>query len=355
MKEQQAETELTPRQREVLRLLVQEYVATANPVGSGTLLRLGNLNVSSATVRNELALLEELGYVQQLHTSSGRVPTVKGYRYFIEQLMEHVELPAPSRRMILHQFHQIRLNMDQWLQLTAAVLAHTTRSASLVTAPHAPQSRLKHIELISIHDMLFLMILVLQDGSLCQEMLAIEGPVDQEQLRQFSNQLNDQFLNLTAQEIRKRAEAASSSWTDWGKRVVQWIIMRMQEADNRAVDEIYHAGLANVLEQPEFEDVSSFRQLVDMIEQRQRLERILARALGANGVQIIIGGEGAVEDIYDVSLVLSPYGVPDKASGVVGVVGPRRMPYATAVSAVSYVAKLMGDLIEDVYRSPASE
>lgn len=355
MKEQQAEIELTARQREMLRLLVQEYVASANPVSSSTLLQLGNLNVSSATVRNELALLEDLGYVQQLHTSSGRVPTVKGYRYFIEQLMEHVELPAPSRRMILHQFHQIRLNMDQWLQLTAAVLAHTTRSASLVTAPHAPKSRLKHIELIATHDNLFLMILVLQDGSVCQEMMAVEEAVDQDQLRQFSNQMNDQFRNLTAQEIRKAAQGAAPSLGEWAWRVIDWLVMRMEDADGRAIDEIYHAGLANVLEQPEFEDVSSFRQLVDIVEQRQRLERILARALGANGVQVIIGGEGPFEGIYDVSLVLSPYGSRDKASGVLGIVGPRRMPYATAVSTVSYVAKLMGDLIEDVYgSSPAS-
>jgi heat-inducible transcriptional repressor len=349
MEEQQAENELTPRQREVLRILVQEYVASANPVGSGTLLRLGSLSVSSATVRNELALLEDLGYVQQLHTSSGRVPTGKGYRYFIEQLMEHVELPAPSRRMILHQFHQIRLNMDQWLQLTAAVLAHTTGSASLVTAPHAPQARLKHIELISTHDTLFLMILVLQDGSVCQEMMAVEEAVDQDRLRQFSNQMNDQFRSLTVDEIRRMAENTSLPPAGWARRVLGWLLMRMEDADGRAIDEIHHAGLANVLEQPEFEDVSSFRQLVDIMEQRQRLERILTRALGANGVQIIIGGEGPFEGIYDVSLVLSPYGVRDKASGVLGIVGPRRMPYATAVSTVSYVAKLMGDLIEDVY------
>lgn len=348
----QDESDLTIRQREVLRLLVQEYVASANPVGSGTLLRMGGLGVSSATVRNELALLEDLGYIQQLHTSSGRVPTVKGYRYFIEQLMEHVELPAPSRRMILHQFHQIRLNMDQWLQLTAAVLARITRSASLVTAPHAPQSRLKHIELISTHDTLFLMILVLQDGSVYQEMMAVDEVVDQERLRQFSNLMNDQFRNLTADDVRTLLETTMPTVGGWARRVVSWMISRMETVDGRAIDEIHHAGLANVLEQPEFGDISNFRQLVDIIEQRQRLERILSRALGSNGVQVIIGGESPFEGIYEVSLVLSPYGAPNKASGVLGVVGPRRMSYANAVSAVSYVAKLMSDLIQDVYTSP---
>ncbi len=351
-KEQQGDNELTPRQREVLRLLVQEYVASAAPVGSGTLLNLGNLSVSSATVRNELVRLEDLGYVQQLHTSSGRVPTVKGYRYYIEQLMENIELPAPSRRMIRHQFHQIRLNMDQWLQLTAAVLAHSTRSASLVTAPHAARSRLKHIELISTHDTLFLMILVLNDGRVYQEMMVVEEPVDQDQLRQLSNWMNDQFRNLTVQEVSKTTEIDSPILSRWAWGVVDWLMRRMEDVDARAIDEIHHAGLANVLAQPEFEDVSSFRQLVDIMEQRQRLELILARALSSNGVQVIIGGEGPFEGIYDVSLVLSPYGARDKASGVLGIVGPRRMSYANAVSTVRYVATLMGNLIEDVYGSP---
>ncbi len=346
--------DLSSRQREVLRLLVQEYVASAAPVGSGTLLRLGQLSVSSATVRSELALLEDLGYLQQPHTSAGRVPTIKGYRYFIEQLMDDVELPAPHRTMIGHQFHQIRLNMDQWLQLTAAVLAHTTRSASLVTAPHADHSRLKHIQLIATHDTLILMVLVLQDGSVCQEILAVSEAVTQDRLSQLSNQLNDLFRNQTAQEIRSVIALESPGIAGWPRRVVEWLAQRMEDVDVRTIDEIYQAGLANVLEQPEFEDVSTFRRLVDMMEQRQRLDVVLSRALSANGVQIIIGGERPFEEIYDVSMVLSPYGIRDKASGVLGVVGPTRMPYAHVVSTVRYVARMMDGLIDEVYgESPA--
>jgi heat-inducible transcriptional repressor len=346
--------DLSSRQREVLRLLVQEHVASATPVGSGTLLRLGQMGVSSATVRSELALLEELGYLQQPHTSAGRVPTIKGYRYFIEQLMDDVELPAPYRMMIGHQFHQIRLNMDQWLQLTAAVLAHTTRSASLVTAPHAEHSRLKHIQLIATHDTLVLMVLVLQDGSVYQEMLSVAEPVTQDRLSQLTNQLNDLFRNQTAQQVRSSAAILSPGITGWPARVIDWVATRMEDVDVRTIDEIYQAGLANVLLQPEFEDVATFRRLVDMMEQRPRLELVLARTLSANGVQIIIGGEQPFEEIYDVSMVLSPYGIRDRASGVLGVVGPTRMPYAHVVSTVRYVARMMDGLIDEVYgESPA--
>jgi heat-inducible transcriptional repressor len=350
----QTNEDLTGRQREVLRLLVQEYVASAAPVGSGTLLRLGQMGVSSATVRSELALLEELGYLQQPHTSAGRMPTTRGYRYFIEQLMGDVELPAPYRTMIGHQFHQIRLNMDQWLQLTAAVLAHTTRSASLVTAPHADHSRLKHIQLIATHDTLVLMVLVLQDGSVYQEIMAVAEPVTQDRLSQLTNQLNDLLRNQTAKEIRVSIAAQTPALSGWPARVVDWIGTRMEDVDVRTIDEIYQAGLANVLEQPEFEDVSALRRLVDMMEQRPRLEHVLSRALVSDGVQIIIGGERPIEQIYDVSLVLSPYGLRDKASGVLGVVGPTRMPYAHVVSTVRYVAQMLDALIDEVYGdSPA--
>ena len=131
------ERKLSLRQRDILRVLVQEHIASSKPVGSSTVLRIGELDVSSATVRNDLALLEELGYVIQPHTSAGRVPTASGYRYFVEQLMDQVELSMPEQRMIQHQFHQVQLNVDQWMRLTAAVLARATRAASLVTPPHA--------------------------------------------------------------------------------------------------------------------------------------------------------------------------------------------------------------------------
>jgi heat-inducible transcriptional repressor len=244
--------------------------------------------------------------------------------------------------------------MDQWLQLTAAVLAHTTRSASLVTAPHAEHSRLKHIQLIATHDTLVLMVLVLQDGSVYQEMLSVAEPVTQDRLSQLTNQLNDLFRNQTAQQVRSSAAFLSPGITGWPARVIDWVATRMEDVDVRTIDEIYQAGLANVLLQPEFEDVATFRRLVDMMEQRPRLELVLARTLSANGVQIIIGGEQPFEEIYDVSMVLSPYGIRDRASGVLGVVGPTRMPYAHVVSTVRYVARMMDGLIDEVYgESPA--
>ncbi len=343
------EPRLTPRQCEVLRALIREYIASATPVGSATIQRIANLGVSSATIRNELAILEELGYLDQPHTSAGRVPTIKGYRYFVEQLMDQPELPAPQRRMIRHQFHQIRLNLDQWMELTAAVLAHTTRAASLVTPPQATNSRYKHLELISIQDTLVLMILVLQDSSIHQEMLTTTQPVSQDSLSQFSNQLNALLHDQTAQEIEENIHPALASLQGWKGDVFKRLLYRMHQVDQCQIREIHRDGLINVAQQPEFEDVAKFRQLLELLEHSRFLETVLARTMHANGVQIIIGGEGPYRNIYDLSLVLSPYGIRGKATGVLGIMGPIRMHYGQAISTVRYVADLMNGLVNEVY------
>jgi heat-inducible transcriptional repressor len=344
-----SESKLTPRQREVLKTLVQEYITSATPVGSSTLLQIGRLDVSSATVRNELVALEELGYVEQPHTSAGRIPTVRGYRYFVEQLMEQVELPVPEQRTIRHQFHQIRLDLEQWMRLTAAVLAHTAQMASLVTPPHATSARFKHLELISVSDTLCLMILVLQDSGVHQEMLVLSDPIEQETLSQVSTKFNQLLRNRTVREMQESTNPELTGLRDWEHTVFLRVIYLIQQVDHHSVSEIYRDGLANVLREPEFVDADKFRQVVEVLEQRGILETVLTKILNANGVQIIIGGEGTYEAIDDFSLVLSPYGIRGKASGVLGIMGPTRMPYARAISTVRYVAHLMDSLMTDVY------
>lgn len=342
------EHELTPRQRETLKTLIQEYIASGVPVGSATIQQIGSLGVSSATIRNELASLEELEYIAQPHTSAGRLPTVKGYRYFVEQLMEQNELSPLEKRTIGHQFHQVRLDLEQWLKLTAAVLAHTVQAASLVTPPRATESRFRHLELISISDALCLMILVLQDGSIHQEMLGMVNPLDQDTLSLTSNKLNAQLRDRSVEEIRANADPDLAILQAWEAQVLQRIVDQMQQVDRLAITDVYRDGLVNVLEQPEFGDANKMRQVMAILEHRGMLESILDRILNANGVQIIIGGEG-LDAMDDVSMVLSPYGVRNKATGILGVLGPTRMRYARAISTVRYVAHLMDAMISDLY------
>ena len=341
------EERLGSRQRLILGLVIREYVASASPVGSRMLSENYDLKVSSATVRNEMARLEELGYLTHPHTSAGRVPTDSGYRYFVEQLMGEVALPLAERRMIQHQFHQARQEMDQWMKLSAAVLAHAACSAALVTAPRMVESRLKHMELLHVHGLTALLVLVTRTGVVRQGVLTLTQALSQASLSRTARRLNDLLDGLTAEEIDARLLDLSpfeSNVTGVVRDILTWL-------DQHGGREVYQFGAGNVLSQPEFATGELARRFLDFFERSTLLDHVLSGLLGVGtgDVRIIIGAEGPWEGLSDLSLVLGRYGVRDVATGTLGVLGPRRMSYERAVSAVRYVSELLGDLICNWY------
>ena len=332
----------------ILSLVVREYVSTAAPVGSKGLTDKFKLGVSSATIRNELARLEELGYLTHPHTSAGRVPTEEGYRYFVERLMGEAQLPAEEQRMIAHQFHQVQQNMEQWVKLAAAVLARTSRSAALITAPQSMRARFKHIQLISTHGQVVLLILVMQDGSVKQEMLTLAKTLNQDALDETSRRLNNACENLSPEAIM----AVRSNLPVFEAEIASVTADIMQQTETRATSPIYRDGLTEVLKQPEFGKKQESETLLRVLEEHSSLlEEVLSNAVspGVGNVQVVIGGEGRWRELKDYSLVLARYGVPDYATGALGVLGPMRMPYSRAISAVRYVADLMSDMVSDLY------
>lgn len=346
--------DLTERQEKLLAFVIQDYVESATPVGSETLRRRG-LGVSSATIRNELAALEEKGYLSHPHTSAGRVPTERGYRYFVGSLMEEFELPIVEQRMISHQFHQVTLDVDQWMRLTAAVLAHAVHSAALVTAPQSLRCRFKHLQLIAINDQVALLVLVLREGTVKQQMLALDAATSQvadpatpsgDELTQISNRLNDEFAGLSVDQIWPHRLLLSV----FESEVVRVVIDLMQQIDRRTSHEIYRDGIVDILRQPEFSAIERMQALLEMLEQRSLIEEMLSNLAPERGVQVVIGGESHRDAMSDYSIVLARYGLPE-ANGVVGVLGPLRMPYARTIGVVRYVAGLLDDLIERTYGS----
>jgi heat-inducible transcriptional repressor len=342
--------DLTERQREILRIAVRQHIQTAHPIGSDAVCRACNLGVSAATIRSEFAALTDLGYLAQPHTSAGRVPTAKGYRYFVERLMEESELTPSQQLLIRHQFHQITQDPDEWMKLAASVLAKTAQSASLIAAPQSRRSRFRHLELISLSELSGLMILVLQDGSVHQQMMVFADAVLQEELSRLSYQLNDRLASQSTGDIRaNQASEQNSQPSPLEVELLQriWELMSAHEAN--AGRAIYRDGLMNILRQPEFEEVERVRQIVEVLEQDAALQAILGQADTHNGIQVIIGGEGKWDEIRDCSIVLSGYGMPGQGTGVLGVLGPMRMSYGTAIPTVRYVAHLMSDLILRLY------
>lgn len=341
-----ATNELAERRRRILNIVIQEYVQTAQPVGSGAIAQNYDLGVSPATIRNDLAFLEEEGLLTHPHTSAGRIPTDAGYRYFVQHLLTESELPQDERRVIRSQFQQARQELDQWLRLSTSVLARTSQSAALATAPRAARSHFKHLELVGIHDTKVLLVLVLQDGTVKQQLWDLDQPMAQRELSQVSNELNEQLARADAETITAKAALLGP----FACQVALLICEAMERIDNHISGQIYRDGLVQILEAPDFAGGEQVRKIVRVFEQRTLLEQVLGEYPdNATGIQVMIAGEGRYAELQDISLVIGRYGVTDRATGVVGVIGPLRMPYSRTISAVRFVSGLMSEMVEDIY------
>jgi heat-inducible transcriptional repressor len=337
---------LTERQKLVLMLVIREYIESAKAVSSKELVAHFGLDVSTATVRNEMSALTELGYLRQPHTSAGRVPTEEGYRYFVRQLMGHSDLPDATKRTIVHQFYQAGPDVDRWMRLAASVLAHQAQAASLVTAPHTEQPHFKHLELISTHGRQVLMVLVLSGGEVSQQMLTLAEPVTQDQLSAAAQALNSLCLGQNAEAISKLTPPANALEKD----ILKLILDEMRRYSQTLTGELYRDGLTHVLAEPEFGEVGLARRALRVLEERPLLDDLLNRTVLSSefsGVQVLIGGEGNWEELRDCSIVLARYGAPGLATGTLGVLGPMRMAYGRSISTVRFVADLLSDLVEE--------
>jgi len=337
---------LTERQQIILSLIVHEHTRTAQPVASKTLISDYNLKISSATVRNEMNVLTELGYLRQPHTSAGRVPTEDGYRFFVSNLMQHTALPVATRNTIAHQFYQSRKGLDHWLPLAASVLANRSRAVSIVTAPHSETVSFKHLELISTQASQVLMVLVLVGGEVQQQVISLEGVLSQEQLSQIAAQINHSCQNASLEQIQQLPKNPNPLVN----QVLEAVVDQLNAASKLVAGELYLDGISNLLLEPEFLEARSDASPLRILEARPMLGDLIAKTVQTDeigDIQVLIGGENIWQDLQNYALVLTRYGVPDQLSGAIGILGPMRMPYGEAISTVRYVAELMSDLVSD--------
>jgi len=346
--------QLTERRKLVLALVIHEYIETAQPVGSAHLVERYNLDISPATVRNELSSLTDAGYLRQPHTSAGRVPSEEGYRYFVRQLMGHTDLPTPTKRTITHQFYQAGRNMDRWMRLAASVLAHQSQAASLVTAPHPHHPTFKHLELIATHGRQVLMVAVFGGGEVRQQMLVLAEPVPQDQLSDAANHLNQVCKGKDRQGLHAMTGQLNALEAD----VVKLIVEEMGRFGTVLAGEVYRDGLTNVLGEPEFAEADVARNALRLLEERPLLEDLISRTVlnsGIGGVQVLIGGEGTWEELRDCTVILARYGDTGLATGTLGVLGPIRMAYGHSISTVRFVAGLLSDLVVETLSEEANQ
>jgi len=339
--------ELTDRQRFILSLVIHEYINSAAPVGSQHMVEQYHLDMSSATVRNELAELTSLGYLQQPHPSAGRVPTEDGYRLFVGNLVTRSVIPETVRRTISHQFYQMRQDVEQWTRLAASVLAHQSRAASLVTAPHHDQARFKHLELIASHGRQVLMVLVTVGGEIFQRFITLDEPVPQSQLSASADRLTSLLGGKTFKEIQALVLELNALEVD----MLEIVVDEMQQADSLVSGEIILDGFTNVLAEPEFSGSEEARRALRVLEEKPLLQGLLSesvlRGSTVGGVQVLIGCEGVMDALSQCSVVLARYGTPGLATGTLGVLGPMRMSYGRTISIVRFLSDLLSDLVNE--------
>jgi heat-inducible transcriptional repressor len=339
------------RSQAILRAVIEEYVTTAIPVGSQALVDRYRLGVSSATVRNILAELELAGLLDHPHTSAGRIPTDAGYRWFVESIIDASPLPQVEQLMIRHQFGQVEFASEHWFRLAASTIASLTHAAGIATPAKPAAARVRRMDLVSLNERMASLVVVLREGAIKQALISLQAPEDQVNLTSVAATLNDIVHDATADLIERRLAALdpASPHADLVAGVGERIVRILRDYDRTAVEEVFSDGLLNVMGAPEFAHSEKLRRVFTALENRSYLGQLVGDVAESGRVKVFIGEENEAPDMREVALVLAPYGRPDVAVGVVGVLGPTRLAYPEAIGTVRFISGLMNELVDHLY------
>ncbi len=341
---------LSPRAGTILKSIAGQYIDQAVPVSSQQIANNTELGVSSATIRNEVAQLEQQGYIIRPHTSAGSIPSDKGYRYYVESL-KNIKLSPAEQRLVSHLFHQVEREIETWLSLTATLLAQLVKNIAVVTMPKTADCKFKYMEVVALQDSLALVVLVLYGAKVKQKLITFDQIVHQSKLTVISNKINTTCSSLTRQEISARL----IELTPIERQITDSLLEMMRDEDQQEYEEPYLDGLHFILNQPEFIHSDRLQTLMDLVEQRNLLKTILPTGLNRRVVHVIIGKENKAEAIQNCSVVISQYGLPDEATGTIGVVGPTRMSYSHTIPTVDYLASVLSKLVAGLYGRESPE
>ena len=338
---------LSERRSRILAFIVDDYIDSALPIGSQSLVERHALGLSSATVRNEMAALEEQGMITHPHTSAGRIPSHRGYRYYVSALMPERVLSRQEELTILHQFHQASRQLEEWVSLAASVLAHSTGNVSLVTQPRLIEVRLKHLQLVELLDNRALLVVVTNDSGVHQKTIEFPVTAHQDSLTRLAARLNEEFGGKAVAEfpVREAVEPPNSVEAVVVAAMTE-LLLREQEA---AVESPVVEGVRAMLRQPEFGQSDRMLDMLEAVDERRLRGAIPTGAMAEGDVAVVIGDENREGPYQDMSFVLARYGPLGGAGGVLGVLGPTRMAYGETVANVRYVSDVLTELIRQFY------
>lgn len=327
--------ELSERKKKVLRAVVENYIETAEPVGSKAILELAGLNVSSATVRNELADLEELGLLEQPHTSAGRIPSPSGYRIYVNELMEHHKLSLQETERINEELHTKMAQLDKVIDQAGKIVSRMTHYPAFAMASAKERITIKRYDLIMVDLNSFIVVVMTSSDLARNKIMRLPSDINEPQLQLLNTLLNTSFVNLTLTEITPElmrvAQHAAGEAYGLISLVVSFAMEVLQELESQS---IHTSGVTSLLAHPEYRSIDKAQPLMEYLSEELDLSQL--PVLQTEQMKIIIGPENAVSELKDTSVVLASYDIGENMRGIIGVVGPTRMDYAKVTARLSY-------------------
>lgn len=331
--------ELDDRKLKILKAIIKNYLETGEPVGSRTISKYTDLNLSSATIRNEMADLEEMGYILQPHTSAGRIPSDKGYRLYVDNLMEEKEKEVQNREKDVDEMKGMLVEradkMDQLLQQMAKILAVNTNYATMITAPQYNKNKVKFIQLSRVDDLKLLVVVVIDGNIVKNTIIDVEENLDNETLLQLNMLCNTSLNGLNLSEINLGIISRLKEQAGTHKEIIGSVIDAVAEAITVDDDlEIYTSGTTNIFKYPELSDQQRAQELLNTFEEREELTGLVQSAMDDEnyGIQVYIGNETPVQAMKDCSVVTATYELEEGVKGTIGIIGPKRMDYEKVVN-----------------------
>lgn len=344
---------LDERKTKILKAIIQTYLETGEPVGSRTISKYTDLNLSSATIRNEMSDLEELGYIVQPHTSAGRIPSDKGYRFYVDNLMEERDREVSEMKEFVIER---TAKMEQVLKQVVKLLATNTNYATMITAPHYQQGKLKFIQLSQVDEEQLLAVIVLEGNIVKNKIIRTDlNGLDNEQLLKLNLLLNTSLNGLALNQINLATIAKLKEQAGIHSEIISKVLDAIVESVSEDEDlEIYTSGATNIFKYPELADSTKAQELISTFEEKQQLISLVNDSLSDEentGIQVYIGSESPVQTMKDCSVVTATYELGEGMKGTIGIIGPKRMDYQNVVDNL----KTLKSQLDGIFKKPPEQ
>ena len=340
---------LTARDREILEAILTDYIQTAEPVGSRTVSKKYYIGLSPATIRNVMADLEEMGFLTQPHTSAGRVPTDRAFRFYVDSILAVRKLSLIDRDRIEIGLQEESKDINETMKRASSLLSLLSKQTGVVLAPRFGSNIFKHIEFIKLREKTILVIIVCKAGEVQNKLIESDENMSQDELDKYSRYLTEIMGGLSLVEARRKIlEELKKEKVLFDKLMYRALELSQKALADEGEGDLYIEGKTNILQSPEFADLEKMRNLLQAFEEKTKIVRLLDKALFAHGIQIFIGAENEFSEMKDCSVIAAPYCRENFTLGTLGVIGPTRMDYSSIIPIVDYTARIVGKILENI-------